>query len=230
MNRGRRLDFNFCSVYAVEVCYFQWNFGKQAAFQSLLPLSRLSAVTRGTVHFGKPKFLSLVFPCQRPLPMVWDKPQHCTAGTFARPNWPVCLARESNQCVYVFLCISLQASSCCISRKWWGSTYLCWQRARTTTPWRLLLGPCKTSALDSGLWVRGLGGHDTQALCSVWIIWLLATWPFNNTYLEYDLSKESLMGLRKHELPSERLLVTGTRCRCSVFANQLMLDLHQTTI
>lgn len=38
-----------------------------------------------------------VSPCQRTLPMVRDKPQHCTAGTFTQPNWPVCLARKSNQ-------------------------------------------------------------------------------------------------------------------------------------
>lgn len=130
------------------------------------------AVTRGIVHYGKPQLLP-VSPCQRTLPMVRDKPQHCTACTFTQPNWPVCLARESNQCVCmcVFLfCISLQALSCCISRKWWGSTYLCWRRARTTTPWRRPPGLCKTSALDSGPWVQGRGGYSTQTLCPVWLL------------------------------------------------------------
>ncbi len=119
----------------------------------------------------KPSFFP-VSTCQRTLPMVRDKPQHCPAGTFTQPNWPVCLARESNQsvCVCVVLCISLQALSCCISQKWWGSTYLCWRRARTTTPWRPLPGLCKTSALDNGPWVQGWAGYSTQTPCSVWLL------------------------------------------------------------
>lgn len=66
-----------------------------------------------------------------------------------------------------FFCLCSQGWSCCTSQKWCGSTFLFSPAVTTTTPWRRPRERCRTSLLDTGLWVNGIVILSPQTGCDL---------------------------------------------------------------
>lgn len=138
-------------------------------------VTRFSNLTRSWCLTSNPAFFSVLLG-QEKLLLDWDKLQ-CRSGTFLQ-LLALFLPKMLTGVFLLFLCVPLQALSCCTSQKWWGFTYLCWRRARTTIPWRQLPGLCKISVLDSGWWVQSKQTVLSDSLCTCYNSTLLLFYIF----------------------------------------------------